>query len=282
MTLRDTDLSFHSDSFSTTNRSSAVIAEFRKLHEAEQILFLGNAWDAASAIALEQAGFSAIGTTSYGIARAAGMRDGEEVPFARHVSIVRDMAERVRIPVSADIEAGYASTHAEIVDHALRVADAGAAGLNIEDSPKDRNGLRDTAEHARLLNSIRGALDARGFGGFFLNARTDTYLTPDLSGRLEETLLRLRAYAESGADGIFVPGLSADADIAAVASASPIPLNVMSLPGLTSAARLQELGVKRFSFGNALADLTLDFLRKSADALYRSRDTGFLYEKLPN
>ncbi|OWR30031.1 carboxyphosphonoenolpyruvate phosphonomutase [Saccharibacillus sp. O23] len=281
MKLRDTDLPLNS-SPTTTNRSSAAIAEFRKLHETDGILFLGNAWDAASAIALEQAGFSAIGTTSYGIARASGMRDGEEVPFARQVSIVRDMAERVNIPVSADIEAGYASAHAEIVDNALRVADAGAAGLNIEDSPKDWNGLRDTAEHARLLNSIRSALDARGFDGFFLNARTDTYLMPGTSEPLEETLLRLRAYADSGANGIFVPGLSADADITAVVSASPIPLNVMSLPGLTSVARLQELGVKRFSFGNALADLTLDFLRKSADALHAGRDTGFLYETLPN
>ncbi|MEJ8303262.1 isocitrate lyase/phosphoenolpyruvate mutase family protein [Saccharibacillus sacchari] len=263
------------------NRSAESIAEFRNLHRAGGLLFLGNAWDVASAIALEQAGFAAIGTTSYGIAEALGMRDGENVPFERHVSIVRDIVARVGIPVSADIEAGYASSDADIVDNALRIADAGAAGLNIEDSPKNLKTLRDAAEQARLLSKLRSALDARGFEGFFVNARTDTYLTPSVSDPLAETLLRAQAYASSGADGIFVPGLSADADIAAVASASAIPLNVMSLPGLTSTRHLQKLGVRRFSFGNALADLSLAFIQKAANELLHDQNTESLYSHLP-
>ncbi|OWA33348.1 carboxyphosphonoenolpyruvate phosphonomutase [Saccharibacillus sp. O16] len=262
--------------------TAASIVQFRKLHEADKILFLGNAWDTASAIALEKAGFAAIGTTSCGIARAWGMRDGEEIAFERQVSIVRDIVEHVNIPVSADIEAGYASAYGDIVDNVLRIADAGASGLNIEDSPKTEGGLRSNAEQAHLLSQLRHALDTRGFGGFFLNARTDTYLTSGISAPLEETLLRLHAYAESGADGIFVPGLSASDEIAAVVAASPIPLNVMSLPELTSAAELQRLGVRRFSFGNALADLTLAFLQQSADNLYRFQHTADLYENLPN
>jgi len=266
-----------SSSSRTASRSASSIAEFRRLHEEEGLLFLGNAWDATSAAALEKAGFAAIGTTSYGIAQASGMRDGEEIPFDRLAAIVRDIAARVNIPVSADIEAGYASKHADIVDNALRVADAGAAGLNIEDSPKDRHGLRDVSEQARLLALLRNALDARGFDGFFVNARTDTYLMPGVSDPFEETLLRVRAYADGGADGIFVPGLSADAEIAAVASASPLPLNVMSLPGLTSVSHLQKLGVRRFSFGNAFSDLALAFLARSAKRLLRDQGTQSLY-----
>lgn len=271
--------SFLGASSITASISASSIAEFRRLHEGESLLFLGNAWDTASAQALEKAGFAAIGTTSYGIAQALGMRDGEEIPFDRHVTLVRDIAARVNVPVSADIEAGYASRNADIVDNALRVADAGAAGLNIEDSPKDRDGLRGASEQADLLALLRNALDARGFGGFFLNARTDTYLMPGVSDPFEETLLRVRAYADSGADGIFVPGLSAEPEIAAVASASPVPLNVMSLPGLTSASRLQKLGVRRFSFGNAFSDLALAFLEKSANRLLRDQGTESLYAK---
>lgn len=272
----DTDNPLSSSS-RIASRSASSIAEFRRLHKGEDLLFLGNAWDAASAAALEKAGFAAIGTTSYGIAQASGMRDGEEIPFDRLAAIVRDIAARVNIPVSADIEAGYASKHADIVDNALRVADAGAAGLNIEDSPKDRHGLRDVFEQAKLLVLLRNALDARGFGGFFINARTDTYLMPGVSDPFEETLLRVRAYADGGADGIFVPGLSANAEIAAVASASPLPLNVMSLPGLTSVSHLQKLGVRRFSFGNAFSDLALAFLERSAKRLLRDQGTQSLY-----
>lgn len=259
------------------NQQTSSIAEFNRLHAAEEILFLGNAWDTASALALERAGFPAIGTTSRGIANAFGVGDGERIPFGQHVSIVRDMVACIRVPVSADIESGYASSFAEIVDHALYIADAGAAGLNIEDSPKDRHELRGAAEQSQLLSLIRAALDARGFGDFFINARTDTYLMPGVQDPLAETLERALAYADSGASGIFVPGLSAEQEISAVAETAAIPLNVMSLPGLTSLSRLQELGVRRFSFGNAFSDYSFALLERAASELWSRQDTSVLY-----
>ncbi|WP_172254531.1 isocitrate lyase/PEP mutase family protein [Saccharibacillus deserti] len=268
----------HPFAAANTDLHTSAISVFNRLHHAPEILFLGNAWDTASALSLERAGFPAVGTTSRGIADGIGAGDGEQVGFDRHVSIVRDMTAHLHVPVSADIEAGYASRFGDIVDNALRMADAGAAGLNVEDSPKDQVGLRDYTEQARLLAQIRHALDTRGFKGLFLNARTDSYLISGLADPLKETLIRAEAYAGSGASGIFVPGLGKDEDIAAAASAITVPLNIMSLPGLTSPSRLHTLGVRRFSFGNALSDKMFAWLDRSAAELWRHRTTASLYE----
>ncbi|MCQ4088270.1 isocitrate lyase/phosphoenolpyruvate mutase family protein [Saccharibacillus sp. JS10] len=250
---------------------------FKELHQGESLLFLGNAWDTASAIALEKAGFAAIGTTSYGISQSLGLQDGEQMDIHQLISIVQNMIKHVSIPVTVDMEAGYASNTEEIIDHVLRVAHLGVAGINIEDSPKHQSQLRSVSEQAALLATLRTSLDTHGFADLFINARTDTYLSHGIDDPLNETLIRAQAYSESGANGIFVPGLSAKDEIIAVVSSCSLPLNLMSLPGLTSVSELEALGVKRFSFGNALSDSILAMLQRSSEQLYRSRDTSFLY-----
>lgn len=251
------------------------IETFNKLHHSEELLFLGNAWDLLSALTLEKAGFQAIGTTSWGIANSLGLQDGELVDFDEHLRIIQMIAEHVTIPVSADIEAGYGDTVETIVQNVLRTADVGVAGINIEDSLKKQDGLRGIAEHARLLYEIRRALDKRGYKDFFINARTDTYFQKE--NPLLEAIERGNAYVESGASGIFVPGVLLDEDIQELAVKIKAPLNVLSLPGLTNCNKLKALGVQRFSFGNALSDKIITFMEMYATQLFELKDTESLY-----
>lgn len=253
------------------------IQTFSNLHYGEELLFLGNAWDVMSAMALEKAGFRAIGTTSWGVASTRGYADGEQIGFKTHLELIRAITAQVSVPVSADIEAGYGTNAQTIVDNVLRIAEAGAAGINIEDAAKGPSVLKPVYEQAALLEQIRIALDVNGYEGFFINARTDTYLLMDEP--LTETIARGKAYAQSGASGLFVPGLCDDRDITEVVAGVGVPLNVMSLPGLTDAAKLQALGVKRFSIGNAFSDAATAFAEAAAAEMYRSRNASVLYKR---
>ncbi|KGR85497.1 isocitrate lyase/PEP mutase family protein [Lysinibacillus odysseyi] len=252
------------------------IREFKEMHFTDELLFLGNAWDVLSAITLEKAGFKAIGTTSWGIASSLGFADGELIDFDRHLGIIEAIIKNVNIPVTADIEAGYGEDFDVIVENVLRTADAGAAGINIEDSLKQSNGLRDVSAHCCLLEKIRTALDNNSYKDFYVNARTDTYF--QRQNPLMETIERAKAYVVSGASGIFVPGLKEDDEIKEIVLHVNAPLNVLSLPELTNCHKLKELGVKRFSFGNTLSDQVIDYIEKSAGELLASMDTAYLYE----
>ncbi|MFF3103228.1 isocitrate lyase/PEP mutase family protein [Viridibacillus arvi] len=253
-----------------------TIQEFNELHSSTEPLFLGNAWDLLSALILEKAGFKAIGTTSWGIANSLGYADGELIDFEKHLEIIKIITDNVKIPVSADIEAGYSEDIDTIVNHVLRTADIGVAGINIEDSLKKQQGLRELKDHCNLLTKIRTALDQNGFKDFYINARTDTYV--QMENPLLETIIRTRAYVESGASGIFIPGLIKEDEIKEIAFLIGAPLNILSLPGLTNCNQLKDIGVKRFSFGNALSDKVIAFLETNATQILELKDTTLLYE----
>jgi 2-methylisocitrate lyase-like PEP mutase family enzyme len=252
------------------------IKDFNNLHNSEDILFLGNAWDLLSALTLEKAGFKAVGTTSWGIANSLGYADGEIIDFDTNLSIIKTITDNLKIPVSADIEAGYSENVNTIINNVLRTADVGVAGINIEDSLKIKKGLREMKEHCELLIKMRTTLDNYGYKDFYINARTDAYLQKE--NPYLETLERAKAYVENGATGIFVPGITNDNEIKELALQVKAPLNVLSLPGLTNCNKLKELGVKRFSFGNALSDKIIAFLENNAIKLYEFKDTSHLYE----
>lgn len=251
------------------------IKEFNELHFSKDLLILGNAWDLLSALILEKSGFKAIGTTSWGIANSLGHSDGELIDFERHLSIIKLIADNVKIPVTADIEAGYGETAEKIVDNVLRTADVGVAGINIEDSLKKQKGLRDISQHCTLLLKIREELDNNGYGGFYINARTDTYFQRE--NPFQETIKRAKAYVESGASGIFIPGLTNYDEIKEITLNIGAPLNVLSLPGLTNGKELEELGVKRLSFGNALSDKVITLLERDTARIVELNDTSHLF-----
>ncbi|MFC7547672.1 isocitrate lyase/phosphoenolpyruvate mutase family protein [Plantactinospora sp. GCM10030261] len=222
------------------------MTDFAALHRAGSPLVLPNAWDVASARTLVEAGFGAIGTTSLGVAAAAGRPDGAGAADPETLRLTRRLAT-LPAHLTVDIETGSVET-------AVAVAEAGAAGVNLEDA------MRPDAEHASLIRSVK-----REVPGLFVNARTDTHW--QRPGDLAETRRRVRRYADAGADGVFVPGLAEPADIAAVVAAVDLPVNVLFLPGRHTVAALADLGVRRISTGSLLFRAALAALVDTAGAV---------------
>ncbi|MEV8306378.1 isocitrate lyase/phosphoenolpyruvate mutase family protein [Streptomyces flavidovirens] len=216
---------------------------FRALHHRPGTpLVLPNAWDHASAAALAEAGFEAIGTTSLGVASAAGKPDATGTARDETLHLGRRLA-RLPVPVTVDIEGGFGADPAEVAELAADLVRAGVAGVNIEDGRPDGT-LAPLAFQRELISAVKEAAPA-----LFVNARTDTYWLP---GQVDETARRLSAYQEAGADGLFVPGLQDESVIAALTAEHEAPLNILYAPGRLTVARLAALGVARVSTGSLL------------------------------
>ncbi|SDG48651.1 2-Methylisocitrate lyase, PEP mutase family [Lentzea fradiae] len=222
---------------------------FRALHN-DGLLVLPNAWDAASAVLIARAGAKAIATTSAGVAWSLGRRDGHGLTREELTAAVARIASAVDVPVTADVEGGYDDLGATITG----VVAAGAVGVNIEDSKGDGT-LFDPAEQAERLREARAAAEAAGLPDLVINARVDVYLlgigAPE--GRLDDVLTRARAYAEAGADCLYVIGLS-DLDVLRrISEAVALPLNALAFPGGPTTAELAAAGVRRVSAGPLVA-----------------------------
>ncbi|MEU8342530.1 2-Methylisocitrate lyase, PEP mutase family [Actinomadura meyerae] len=215
--------------------------DFKDLHYGDRPLVLPNAWDFASGAALAEAGFPAVGTTSLGVAAAAGKPDAEGGTRAETLALARALS-RLPVPVTVDIEGGFSGRIADVADLVTELASFGIAGINLEDGRPDGT-LAPLDHQAALIAAVKRAAPQ-----VFLNARTDTFWLGDPDR--EETLRRAAAYAAAGADGIFVPGIADDADIRAVLETAELPLNVLYLPGRTGYERLARLGVHRISTGS--------------------------------
>src|SRR5262245_61207635 len=224
---------------------------FRLLH-GERPLVLPNAWDGGSARVIESAGAQAIATTSAGTSWAHGRRDGQTLTRDEMVRAIRYIVEAVSVPVTADVEGGYgAGGPGDVAETVRAVIEAGAVGINLEDSP-GRSGqlLIAPDEQAERLRAAREAARASGVD-IVINARTDVYLfqvgAPET--RFDAAVARARRYRAAGADCVFVPGVIDDPTIAALVRAVAGPLNIMAMPGASPASRLGELGVARVSVG---------------------------------
>ncbi len=217
---------------------------FRALHHREQPLLLPNAWDHASAAALHRRGFPAVGTTSLGVASSAGLPDGRRAARAETLALGRGLA-RLPVPVSVDIEDGFSDDPVQVAELATELAGAGVAGVNIEDGRSDGT-LTDPVLHAAKITAVKEAAP-----GLFVNARTDTHWL-GVDATVEGVLRRCAAYVEAGADGVFVPGLTALDEIAPVARESAAPLNVLHSPAHPTREQLAESGVRRISLGSLL------------------------------
>ncbi|MEU4676444.1 isocitrate lyase/phosphoenolpyruvate mutase family protein [Micromonospora sp. NPDC023737] len=228
-----------------TNSHHERARHLRTLHRPGQPLVLPNAWDAASARLIEEAGAAAIATTSAGVAWSLGAGDGETMGRDRALDVIARVASAVSVPVTADIEGGYAEDADGVAETIRGVLDAGAVGVNLEDGP------RPAAEHVERIAAARKSAG----GALFINARIDTYLLSlgDPATRLRDTLDRAAAYVAAGADGIFVPGVADAETITVLAAELTVPLNVMAGPASPSISELADLGVARISLGPAVA-----------------------------
>lgn len=250
-------------------------ASLLSYHHAPELLILPNAWDAVSARIYEMEGFKAIGTTSAGIAATLGYPDGEHMTLSDTIGAVQRIVACTQVPISADLEAGYAATPEGTANAAQAALKVGAVGLNIEDGTGNASvPLLDVSLHVEKITAIREMANAHDIP-LVINARTDVFLATEgpTAERLSETVARGNAYRQAGADCVFVPdmgGLDRDT-IRHLVEDIDAPLNIIAGPATRSLPELQELGVARVSFGPRAMRVALAVVRAIAREW---RDTG--------
>ncbi|MFI6855066.1 isocitrate lyase/phosphoenolpyruvate mutase family protein [Streptomyces sp. NPDC050416] len=217
---------------------AGAASAFAALHHAEEPLLLPNAWDCASARALAGQGFLAIGTTSLGVAAAAGLPDGAAATRAETLRLARALGPEPWL-LSVDAEGGFSDDPDEVARFARELHAVGVVGINLED------GLGPADRHAAKIAAVKEAVP-----GLFVNARTDTHWLGD--GDATDTLARLDAYQQAGADGVFVPGLTDLRQITALVRHVRAPLNILYSPDGPAVSHLADAGVRRISLGSLL------------------------------
>jgi 2-methylisocitrate lyase-like PEP mutase family enzyme len=250
-------------------------ARFHALHAGPGLLILPNAWDAGSARIIEAQGASAIALSSAAVAWSLGWPDGDVLPVDLHLGVVERVVRRVALPVSVDIEGGYAEDPAAVAETVRRFIGAGAVGINIEDGSGAPELL------ARKIAAVRRVAAAEGVD-LFINARTDVWLRGLAPGREHgEVVARETLYRDAGASGIFVPGITDLAAITALAAAVGLPMNVLARAGLPGVAALQAAGVRRLSAGSGIAEMLAGATATLAAAFLAGDSGGLFASPLP-
>jgi len=252
-------------------------SRFRQLHQDGDCFIMANAWDAGSALLLEQAGFAAIGTTSAGIAYSNGLSDGTgALDFERALQATRAIASAVGIPVSMDSENVYAHDPQAVFDNMQRIVETGVVGASIEDyrgAPADPfYDIELAVERVRAASEAIAGLDYP----FTLTARAECYLYGHPQP-FAESVRRLNRYREAGADCLYAPGMRDIQTIGKLVAAVDGPVNaVMGLSGVPlTLAQLHAAGVTRVSIGGSLARATLGLVRRAAQEMLEQGSFGF-------
>jgi 2-methylisocitrate lyase-like PEP mutase family enzyme len=258
---------------------------FRAMHKAPPILVLPNAWDAVSARLFVKAGAKAIATTSAGVAASLGYPDGQKIPRALMLEAIARIARAVDVPLTADIEAGYATTAAELAETIRGVIEAGAVGCNLEDATgRVPKALFEIEEQRSRIRAVRGAGDRAGVP-VVINARTDVYLASvgEPENRFAEAVRRANAYREAGADCLFVPGVVDSPTLTKLVHEIKGPMNVLAGPGLPNVGELERIGVARLSVGSGIMRATLALARDAAhELLQHGTYSAFLDHSIPH
>ena len=265
----------------------AKAAAFREMHRGPGVLLLPNAWDAGSAIILAEAGFSAIATTSAGIAFAQGYADGEQISREEMLAVVNRIVKTVSVPVTADLERGYGPRPEDVAETARLAMEIGVVGANFEDGTGRTDApLLELSAGVERIRAAREAADGEGIP-FVINARTDVLLVPGEKGAAEfdEAVRRANAYRAAGADCLFVPGKHDLDTIGRLVQAIDGPLNILGgfsgyiAPPL---AQLRELGVARVSIGGSLSLSTLALVDQVAQELLNEGTFNYAGKALSN
>lgn len=234
-----------------TKNQNGKAEAFRKLHVAGAPLVLYNVWDAGSAKAVSNAGAKAIATSSWAVATARGFEDGQRLPLDIAIQNLNQIASAVELPVSFDFESGYAEEPEKIGRNISLAIEAGAIGCNFEDSIPGQGTIRSAEVQSARIQGARIAADKSGIP-FFINARCDLFFqgpsVPQDEQLFKQLVDRAHAYAEAGADGLFVPGLTTISFIAELVKSSSLPINILA-DSSTSVSILADNGVARVSYG---------------------------------
>jgi 2-methylisocitrate lyase-like PEP mutase family enzyme len=240
---------------------------FRQRHRTPPLLLLPNAWDPLSARLFVDAGFEMLATTSGGVAWALGYADGEAAPWPEIVAATQRIVRAARVPVSADIEAGYGDTAAEVGAHVAEIIRAGVVGINLEDSFE--GSVRSIPDAAARLRAAREAARKEGVP-IFLNARCDIYQVQHgkPEERFDATIERAKAYVAAGADGFYPFGLRDLVTIDKLTKTLNMPVNITGRPGMPKIEELDRIGVARMTVASAPTLVAMTAIRNLARDLH--------------
>jgi 2-methylisocitrate lyase-like PEP mutase family enzyme len=251
---------------------------FHKLHDRANLLLLPNAWDAGSAALFAHHGFAAIATTSGGMAWSLGYQDGQQAPLTEVLAATARITRVVDLPVTVDMESGYGESPDAVAAAVRGVIDAGAVGINLEDSLPGHGPLRDIEVAAERIRAARTAAVDAGVP-IMINARVDVWMQPEMhdpASGLDEAIRRAQAYLAAGADGIFPIGLVERDVLATLVRLIGAPINVAAISGMPDLQELARIGVARVSTATRFATLALGAVDHAVTRFLQDRDTGHL------
>lgn len=241
--------------------------QFYNLHHSGKLLVLPNIWDPLGGLLLESLGYPAIATASASVAFANGYDDGEYIPFHDLLALLKRIVNSLNIPVSADIESGYAGNDNHLKENIRQLFETGIVGINIEDTDKKTNSLLPTETQCQKISLIRKVSEEMGIY-LFINARTDVYIRGNdfatSESKLEETLKRGAAYKAAGADCFFPIAMKEADDIKKTVEFLKMPVNISLIPGAPKLNNLSEMGVARVSLGPSLLKIAIKAMQNIA------------------
>jgi 2-methylisocitrate lyase-like PEP mutase family enzyme len=248
--------------------------QFYDLHHSGKLLILPNIWDVLGAKLLEDLGYPAIATASAAVAYSNGYNDGENISFNEVLYILKHIANSVNVPVTADIESGYAANETELEKNIHQLIDTGIVGINIEDTDKQSKTLLPVEMQCERIELIKRISHERNMP-LFINARTDTFVHEknfaSQQQQLDETIKRGNAYRAAGAD-CFYPILAHNRQhIQTIVEAMNMPVNILMMPGIPELNLLQQMGVARVSLGPGFLKYAIKAMRDLAIKLQQQQ-----------
>jgi 2-methylisocitrate lyase-like PEP mutase family enzyme len=255
----------------TESLQSEKEKKFHQLHHNNELLILPNIWNPLGAMLLEDLGYKAVATASASIAFANGIDDGEKISFDELILILKKIVKSVKIPVTADIESGYAENNSVLKENIKRLIDTGIAGINFEDSRHDEKTLFSKEAQSEKINLIRKTASEKG-SNLFINARTDVFIKENhlsKEEKINEAIERANAYKDAGADGFYPILLKEKESIKTIIDEVSLPINILMLPGIPDFSTLKKIGLARISLGPGFLKNAINSMKNIAEKLLR-------------
>jgi 2-methylisocitrate lyase-like PEP mutase family enzyme len=253
--------------------------QFRHQHHGTQLLILPNIWDALGARLMEKIGYPSVATASVATALVHGYLDGEHIPFRRLLEIVRSISSSVHLPLTVDVERGFADNIIQLQENIRLLIEHGAIGINIEDSLPDHKKLYPIMEQCRKIEAIRETGIQVGVP-LVINARTDVFLIESSPSALSEGIERGRAYKDAGADCIYPVTINNYVDIIRFVREVGAAVNVLLVKSIPDLKKLKDIGVARVSLGPNLLSYVLVTMKEIAEGLMREDSSVFFSREL--
>jgi 2-methylisocitrate lyase-like PEP mutase family enzyme len=258
---------------------SAKAERFRAQHHSGRLLILPNIWDSMGAKLMELAGYPSVATASVATAVSNGYADGENIPFAQLLNIVSKIVSAVELPVTVDIERGFADNIKQLKENIKLLIENGGVGINLEDSKPDHKGLYNIDDQCRKIEAVRETGIQSGVP-IVINARTDIFLLKIEENAVSQAIERGRAFKTAGADCFYPILINNYEDISRITEEVGIPVNVNLLKPISDLRHLEKIGVARVSVGPQLLYHVLTTMKQVAESLLQYDSTVFFSREL--